>query len=301
MRSLRWKEIADGLGVQVDNVDLAAEPDRDAQSAIPELFERYGLLLFRGQVLSQDEQARFMSYFGPTIDPRLEPDSYITNQVGWRAPIQTVELCFHSDYAFFEEPPSALSLHAVDVVDDASSTRFSSGKRAYMSLPLDMRSLADEVEAVHVRPETVERRSHYGVVPSGIPSFARPLVLRNEPSGERYVYMSYMMIDHIVGLDGSQSEMLVDAVYRAFCEQVNIYEHRWRKGDLVVWNNLIFQHARGDTSGAGVRVLQKGYTMSSPTTPRYPAEIRERIERSVIGQEVNMYDDNGQPRAAQVG
>ena len=36
-----------------------------------------------------------------------------------------------------------------------------------------------------------------------------------------------------------------------------MYEHRWYNGDLVIWDNIALQHARGDMSGCIPRVLQR--------------------------------------------
>ena len=61
----------------------------------------------------------------------------------------------------------------------------------------------------------------------------------------------------IVGLAPQESADLLEALFEHLYREENVYEHRWRNGDLVMWDNLATQHARGNVSGVGRRTLQR--------------------------------------------
>jgi taurine dioxygenase len=61
----------------------------------------------------------------------------------------------------------------------------------------------------------------------------------------------------LLGLPWEDSRALLHAVYDHLYAPQNETEHRWRKGDIVLWDNLTYQHARGSLTGAGRRVLQR--------------------------------------------
>src|SRR5690606_26222436 len=99
------------------------EPLADAdQQQLRSLLHRQGLLVFRGQQLSHEQQIRVMGYCGPVLHA---PDGigYISTSAE-KGSLGTGELAFHSDLSFTPHPFHAISLHATDVVDNGSSTRF---------------------------------------------------------------------------------------------------------------------------------------------------------------------------------
>jgi alpha-ketoglutarate-dependent taurine dioxygenase len=66
-----------------------------------------------------------------------------------------------------------------------------------------------------------------------------------------------MHATRIVGMDWDESHALLDEVYRYLYAPENVTEHVWRRGDLVIWDNFTFQHARGSVEGVGRRILQR--------------------------------------------
>lgn len=290
---MRTEVLPGGIGERIVGLDLGYPLSGEIARMLSGAFDRAGLLVISGQSLSHDEQARVMGLFGPTIDPRLEPDSYITNREGpWGGLVDSGELCFHSDYAFFDEPPQVLSLHAVQVVDHGSTTRFASAAAALAGLPPQLRTLAESVSSRHVFPTSVQRRECGVEVAIERPECTRPLVLHDARSGQPYVYLSHMMIDGIPELTREDGEALIDAVYAQLNAPSNVYDHSWVKGDLVIWNNMTFQHCRGNVSAVGPRILQKAYTMSEPTMPRYPKAMRDAFH-AAQREGRQGYDENG--------
>jgi taurine dioxygenase len=273
-------EVNHGMGVEITGAQLNQPLENRDQEKMRQLFAKYGLLIFRGEELSMPDQMRVLSYLAPVIDQLKEVDPYITNQAGvWDGHIQYNELEFHSDFAFFEEPPTILSLFAVETDDDATGTKFASGKRAYSSLPESLKLRITDLRTRHAlrSPQTLPQE---GTVHSDIFSGVyhdRPLVLQDPFSGDPLIYLSWMMFDRILDLSESESKALVQEICALLFSDDNIYIHRWKTGDLVIWNNLSFQHARDSLRDSGVRTLRKVQCADAPIVTRFPDAIREYL------------------------
>ena len=117
--------------------DLAEPLTPAKQDHFRALFNSHSLILARGQTLSMDRQREICGLLGPILD-RPGEDGYMTNEGGGPA---ASAYSWHSDAAYTEHPFDALSLHALDVVDEASATRFVSAQHACDTLPDGLRAV----------------------------------------------------------------------------------------------------------------------------------------------------------------
>ena len=85
----------------------------------------------------------------------------------------------------------------------------------------------------------------------------RPTVLENPNSGRRYLNMSEMHSARLTGMAWEDSRALIHRVFEYLYAPENRYEHVWRQGDLVIWDNQALQHARGSLENVGRRILQR--------------------------------------------
>lgn len=260
-----------GYGVEID-ADLSAPLTPEHQAQLYKLFNEHGLLVFRKQKLTHHQQIRAQSYL--RRGRFLERDPDVVTNVGGGGQVGTTALPFHSDSAFLPEPIGAISLHAVDVVDGETSTRFSSGKRVYQRLPAALRERIDGLHTLHVMPKEVFNRNRTRNLPAHYPRTCRLLAHRHPVTGDPVLYVSWVMIDGIVELEEAESDALLDELFEHVSDPANVYEHRWHNGDLVIWDNIALLHARDDTSKAGRRVLQRvsmGSYHFSDIYPEFPA------------------------------
>ena len=127
---LAWRGL-EPFGVEVD-FDLR-EPLNDKQiRALTQLFHRDGLVVLRNQELTVEQQIGVVSHLGPVIRA-LDGVGIISTDPAVGS-LGTGELAYHSDYSFTPHPLQVLSLHAIDVRDGASSTRYVSAMRAFERL-----------------------------------------------------------------------------------------------------------------------------------------------------------------------
>ncbi|MGE0385510.1 MAG: TauD/TfdA dioxygenase family protein [Gammaproteobacteria bacterium] len=250
---LRFRPLAP-FGIELD-LDLS-EPLDDAERArLRELFFAHGLAVFRRQRLTHPQQVEWMRIFGPVLET---PDGvgYISNDEA-RGGFGKVELTFHSDLAFTPEPFIAISLLAVDVIDGQSATRFASGSGAFARLPAPLRARLSALDVLTAMPTNNATDQVGQPVAPGMPCVVRPAVMTHPVTGASILYLSQMQSVRFEGLPAQESDALMREVLAHMYAREAIYEHRWHRGDLVIWDNLATTHARAEVTGTGPRTLQR--------------------------------------------
>jgi taurine dioxygenase len=76
-------------------------------------------------------------------------------------------------------------------------------------------------------------------------------------TGRQCLYLDPNATDSILGLPAQESEDLLQELWNYQLSADNIYEHFWKTGDVVLWDNMALVHARGDVSAVGNRTLQR--------------------------------------------
>jgi taurine dioxygenase len=90
------------------------------------------------------------------------------------------------------------------------------------------------------------------------------------------VYLSWLNVDCLVGLGDDESESLLEELAAHVYSSQNMHEHRWRNGDVVIWDNLAMMHSRKDVSDVGPRVLQRASMGKYHFYDLYPDWKREQ-------------------------
>jgi taurine dioxygenase len=253
-KGLKWRSRAP-FGVELD-CDLTEPMSPETAERFIGLFNEHGMIVANGQALDMDQQIALMGRLGRVLHS-FDGTGYITTEGGgsW----VRSELTFHSDYAFTAWPLDGLSLHAVDVVDGASATRFANAERGWATLPDDLRERLEGRQADLISPDLdgVGLRTCEVREPKALLGDTRPAVLANPRNGRACINVSEMHAKQIAGLDWEESRDLLTAVYGHIYAPENVTEHAWRRGDIVIWDNYTFQHARAPLAGVGKRVLQR--------------------------------------------
>jgi alpha-ketoglutarate-dependent taurine dioxygenase len=132
---IRHRQLAP-FGIEAD-VDLNSDLDEAERRELRRLFAADGLLVFRNQLLSMDQQLDACSIFGPVLRDHIE--NYIVSNVREDGLLGNRELLFHNDIPFVPGPYLGGSLHAIKVDEGASPTRFANAFNAYERLPQPLR------------------------------------------------------------------------------------------------------------------------------------------------------------------
>ncbi len=259
------------IGVEVEGVDLRGMADFAAgwtTSHIDQLrraLEERHLLVVRGGVLSGEEQVAFVARFGPLCVER-GLWGYVSN-VREGGIVPEGPLLFHSDFAFTPFPVRAISLHAIDLPAGGTSTLFADAVRAAACLPADLRSrlVGRRVLNLYDLRLPDDRPHRASDADAGSPRCAVPVLGRHPGSGHEVVCANELHSDHIVGLPEGESRALLDDLFGVLYDPAHVYEHRWRSGDLLLWDNVALHHGRRDVPRREARTLQR--VTIGPYTP----------------------------------
>jgi alpha-ketoglutarate-dependent taurine dioxygenase len=282
--SVRARPLSDALGVEVVGVDLRAPAGGDDARALRELFDEHGLLLFRSQELSEDDQVRACALFRPVVEP-----------VGWISNVRAgfhpeVALLWHSDFAFTPHPMLGLSLYAIELAPGAAPTRFANNGRAHDRLDGALRERLQGLRLVHAvdstggRDDMRVRLDDLGGVDapeSDYPRCARPVLWSHPVTGRPLLFALAQQASHIEGWSCDESDPLLEEMFAALYDEANVYEHHWSPGDFVVWDNLLVQHGRRANPDTVARSLRR-VVMNTRTTAEIVAgtgfdpEVRAR-------------------------
>lgn len=243
------------FGFEVD-ADLSRPLAAAAQAKLQSLYRDAGLVLARGQALSMDQQIALMDQLGPVLH-KIDGIGHISTDQTYNGAHS--ELTFHSDYAFSDYPLIALSLHAKEIAPGAATTRFASAERGYRRLPGELRARLEAQDALLIspNPQAFGARTFEIREPDAMMSKIRPSVLADAQTGRRCIHVSELHAARLLDMPWEESRDLLGKVYEILYAPDNVYEHRWSVGDLIFWDNIAVQHARGQLSTAARRVLQR--------------------------------------------
>jgi taurine dioxygenase len=261
------RPLSAALGAEIVGVDLRDELDERTFAQVRDIWHRYLVILLRGQKLSEVDQVGFAERFGPPA--RIHTKQFvrghpavmlISNIREDGKPIGALpdgEMQFHTDQCHQERPAMASILYAIEVPAAGGNTLFANGYLAYETLAEEIKRRIDGRKALNAYDYDNAATGRGRRLAAGVPSYAHPVVRTHPATGRKALYVNRLMTVRIEGLPEAESEELLELLF-AHQEQVElIYEHVWRPGDLVMWDNRCTLHARTDFSPAERRLMRR--------------------------------------------
>ncbi len=261
--------LCNALGAEIIGLDLREELDAETIKDLRDAWLEHLVLLVRGQDLNEAQQVRFAGYFGePYSNTRVEEFSHtdgmdkhilpITNITKDGKPIGVLregELQFHSDSAFHEEPLMATVLYAVELPSEGGNTLFSNMYAAYETLSADDQETLCRYRAMNAYDYGAMTRR--GRAAEDSPHAVHPVIRTHPETGRKVVYVNKLMTEEIVDLDPAESDATLERLFALAENRDFIYEHKWRLGDILIWDNRCTQHARTDFPPDQIRYLKR--------------------------------------------
>ena len=267
MTKLTVTDITPTFGAEVEGLDPVGRLGKDDERLLQRTFDERGLLLFRGLL---DLTPGYQNYLASTVigmedaagEGEKDDDAayFVSNKrTGGGAPYG--RLLFHSDMMWADEPFQVLTLYAVEVEEPVVPPTFTSATAVWESLPDDLRDRVDGLHAVHMTGQQVradEEGELLQPVRQRVQRSIKPIANPHARTGRPILYVSQMMTGRVAELSDRESEDLLGALFGHLYDPAVSWTHEWRNGDLVVWDNLAIQHARGNVEVEGpVRTLRK--------------------------------------------
>jgi len=265
---------AAALGAQIHGVDLRAL-DSEIFAAIYRSWLSHQVLLFRDQQLTDEDLTSFSRRFGDLDQAPLQetgrrfveghPEIYVvSNVVQDGVPIGSLgsgEAVWHTDMSYLPDPPIASALYALEVPSHGGDTSFCSMYAAWDELP---GPLQHRVEGLRVKHDGTYNSGGYarqGVTPTGDPCTSpgtfHPIVSVHPETGRRALYLGRRRNAYIEGLSLDDSNALLDEIWVHATREPLTWCHRWRVGDLVLWDNRCTMHRRDAFDQKARRVMHR--------------------------------------------
>lgn len=259
MPELRFEPLHEDFGARVRGIDLSREPDAAVVTAIRDAMDRYSVLVFPDQAMSDEAQLALTRKLG---EP--EPNHVIfgeTGRVEYFATIgnvidatrhrgkddphtryQTGNNLWHSDSSFRLVPTKFSINHSYEAPDVGGETEFASQRAAYARLDAARQADIDPLLVLH---DYVFSRSQVAPVDANhaasLPPIEHRLVRVNPANGARNYYVG-SHARSIVGWSGIAGRRLIDELLEFATAPARVYRHRWRAGDTVMWDNRCILH-----------------------------------------------------------
>lgn len=245
------------FGVEILGVKAADGLDQATFDEIRAALDTHSLVLLRDQALSPTAQQDFTARFGElethVLTEHTLPEApgimILTNAVEGGKPqgAHKIGWHWHTDLTYYPKPCDMTMLYALQVPPEGGNTLFSSLVAAYEALPEERRRQLDAMTAVH--SYTYMRSLKYpNAAPLSPEQLTRvrdvehPLVRTHPVTGRRALYVSEYIISHFAGMSIEESQRMLAELVRHATEERFVYEHVWRPGDLVFWDNRATMH-----------------------------------------------------------
>ncbi len=267
MPPLLTRPLSAALGLEILEVDLhePLPPARIAQ--LREAWYEGLIVLLRGQTLTEEDQVRFAECFGPparTINvnntgkhPAVMLISNIRKDGKPIGALPDGEMQFHTDQCYIETPAAASMLYAIEVPSVGGNTLFANAYLAYETLPADIKRRIDGRKAINAYDYANASTSRGTRLGEGVPQYAHPVVRTHPATGRKALYVNRLMTIAIEGLPEAESDALLDLLFDHQEQRRFVYEHVWRVGDILMWDNRCTLHARTDFSSAERRLMRR--------------------------------------------
>jgi len=272
---LTIRPVTPAVGAEISGVNLSRLSDADFVQ-IEHAWNRYGALLFRDQKINDDDLLAFSRRFGDLDPPPVQehgrqspegyPDVYVVSNVldDKGAPIGALgagEAVWHTDMSYLPTPPDASMLYSLEVPPSGGDTWVLGMQAAWTTLP---DALKARVRGRRIKHDGTYNSGGYlrkGVTPSDDPHTApgawHPAVLCHPVTGAPSLFLGRRRNSYIEGLAPVESDALLDALWAHIDRPDLRYQHRWRVGDLLLWDNRSTMHRRDPFDNATRRVMHR--------------------------------------------
>jgi len=262
------------LGAEIADIDLRDLDDASFAHLLQAWHDR-SVLLVRGQTLSDQDLIAFSRRLGDLDWAPIQetgrrfveglPEIYIVSNVKMNGePIGSLgdgEAVWHTDMSYLEVPPKASMLYALEVPPTGGNTSFCTMYGIYDALPAPLK---ERIAGLKIKHDGTYNSGGYlrqGVTPTDdpmtSPGAVHPLVCTHPATGRRMLYLGRRRNAYLVGLELSQSEALLDELWGFVDRPEFAWEHAWRVGDLVLWDNRCTMHRRDAFDPKSRRIMHR--------------------------------------------
>ena len=261
---LTFHKLHPHFAAEVDAVDLRRVHDRETLNEIRAGMDAYGVLVFRDQPFTDEEQLAFAQRFDGVLHTKTGAAALGKNRLGTEALADISNLdesgeilpaddrrrmyglgnrLWHTD-ASFQDPPGRYSLLSARVIPLADAdTEFADMRAAYDALDAHTKATLEDLLVHH---SIAYSRQTLGFEFSDeelekLKGAVHPLIRTNPRTGRRALYLA-AHASRILDWPLPEGRLLLRDLIEHATQAQFVYRHKWRSGDLVIWDNLATMH-----------------------------------------------------------
>jgi taurine dioxygenase len=287
------------LGAEIRGINFALPVPDDVKQALRDAWAEHLVLLIRNQHIDDEQLLAVSGIFGPpheaasrkyhlnagqkvddthmisrhpsvSISSNLDANGQPVLDNGG---LGSYEVVWHTDNSYVAVPPAGSMLYALEIPPPGTGgdTSFNNQYLAYEELPDGLKKAIAGKSQVHdssrnsagilrpgvklpTRPEEVEGPTH-------------PLVRVHPVTRRRALYLGRRRqwpSNYIVGMTNEESEALLDSLWAHATQPKYAWTHKWRVGDIVLWDNRCCMHYRTEIDTAHRRVMHRTTIKGEP-------------------------------------
>jgi alpha-ketoglutarate-dependent 2,4-dichlorophenoxyacetate dioxygenase len=280
------------FAAEIAGIDLAKPIDAATVRSIWDAIDRYAVLVFHDQRLTDAQLRDFAAAYGPLEIGRgalqggkrrlaipqigdisnLDEDNRVRGREDRRRLDSLGNRLWHTDASYMPVPVVLGMLHAVAVPPPSAlgggETEFADMRAAYDALPEAARA---EIDGLVVEHDIFWSRGQIGFTAfqpgerEKYPPSPQRLVRRHPGSQRKTLYLS-AHASHIVGWPIADGRLLLLDLNTHATQRQFVYSHQWRVGDLVIWDNRCTMHRGRPHDESQPRDLRRATTLDTGST-----------------------------------
>ena len=284
--SLSTRPLTPTFGLEILDVDLR-QPTDNMIAEIDALWVKHPVLLLRNQLLDEVQQIAFSKRFGEInihvrtdIRSRSHPEVVMVSNLRLEngdniGALASGEAKWHTDSCYKSKPDTGSILYALEVPEDGGKTAWANLQLAYEALPDATKTKLEGKRgeyAYNIFNVDITKDNDIKDIRTITPDVKHPMVLKQPVSERKGLYFDPLQTYGIEDMDVSESRRLLDELTAHITQPNFIFEHRWRRGDIVLWDNCRVLHRREPFDPMVPRLMKRTTIFLPPE--RYPVPFQ---------------------------
>jgi taurine dioxygenase len=256
MSDIKVLPLHPALGAEIQGLEPQIPLDDDTLATLRKAFDERSVLVFRDFDIDEDFQ-RYLVFALIGQEPPASPPEHqqrkgpvlVSNKAeGGASPYG--RLLFHCDTMWAESPQPIISLYGVQINQPSAPTMFVSMGEGWDAAPDEMRERIGTMQARHGQVDGMypNRGGDADVEDTNFGdshSTVTPVALVHPRTGRKMLYVSQQCTIDVLDVSPEENEELLEELFGHLYAPERVLQHDWREHDLVIWDNVAVQHARG--------------------------------------------------------
>lgn len=273
------------FAAEVTGLSLDRMPDAPLQDTLRDAFERFGVLVFRDQRITDDQQIAFSHVFGDLevtkvgtpgagsaliVLTNIGPNGEIAVPTDKQVLNNRANQHWHADSSFKPVPAKASMLSARILPETGGNTEYICMRSVYAALPDEDKALLEGRVAIHdyaygrskIDPNLVTEEER-----KAVPPVRQAMVLDHGKWGKSLYIGAHTAA--VEGMPEAESRALIDRLMDFATQPQFIYSHKWQPHDMILWNNRAVVHRATPFPNATQRrkLVRTTIAGDAPTVP----------------------------------